>query len=546
MTETTTELNERELDALIERVNQAIEHELALSTDDMRLLLNALVMLTQLQERLAAHDITLHKLRKLAGIVQGSEKLKDLVPPAASESKTKKKRRSPKKPPPAPPVVHERCHHTIEDLKPGQPCPLCEKGKLYKYEPAISVRISGQSPLKRTEHISERLRCNTCLAYFTAPLPEEVQQDGGEGQLYGYSSRALMSLHKCFAGVPFYRQQSLQQLFGMPVSASTAFDQCEYVANDVQPVVKYLIAQAADATCYQLDDTTNRILDQSTTLKPDRQTGKPKARSGIYTSGVIATLARGQACVLFQTNIGHAGEWIDEIVAARAPDAPIPIVMSDALSSNQPTRLAEYYKALCNAHARREFVEVLPAFPDKVPWVLERYAWIWEYDAHCKEHHYSEAQRLDYHRQHSLPVMEQLRDWGQRQLDTDETEANSGLGKAIGYFLRHFDALTAFCRWPGAPIDNNEMEATLKLIIRSRKNSLFFKTLAGAAVSDVLTSLIATCEKAAINTFEYLIVLQRHAKAIKRQPQLWLPWNYAQTLAALEPAQRSENCDEAA
>jgi hypothetical protein len=103
MTETTTELNERELDALIERVNQASEHELALSTDDMRLLLNALVMLTQLQERLAAHDITLHKLRKLAGIVQGSEKLKDLVPPAASESKTKKKRRSPKKPPPAPP-----------------------------------------------------------------------------------------------------------------------------------------------------------------------------------------------------------------------------------------------------------------------------------------------------------------------------------------------------------------------------------------------------------------------------------------------------------
>jgi hypothetical protein len=181
-----------------------------------------------------------------------------------------------------------------------------------------------------------------------------------------------------------------------------------------------------------------------------------------------------------------------------------------------------------------------------VPWVLERYGLIWKHDDHCKEHHYSDPQRLDYHRQHSLPIMEELRDWGQRQLDTDETEANSGLGKAIGYFLRHFDALSAFCRWPGAPIDNNEMEAMLKLIIRGRKNSLFFKTLAGAAVSDVLTSLIATSEKAGINTFDYLIVLQRHAAAVKRQPEQWLPWHYAETLAALKSATEApENCDQA-
>jgi hypothetical protein len=221
--------------------------------------------------------------------------------------------------------------------------------------------------------------------------------------------------------------------------------------------------------------------------------------------------------------------------------------MSDALSSNQPTRLTEYYKALCNAHARREFVDVLPAFPAKVPWVLERYALIWEYDEHCKEHHYCAAQRLDYHRQQSLPILDELRDWGQRQLDTGDTEVNSGLGQAIGYFLRHFEALSAFCRWPGVPIDNNAMEATLKLIIRGRKNSLFFKTLAGAAVSDVLTSLIATSEKTGINTFDYLIVLQRHAEAVKRQPELWLPWNYAQTLATLAPAaEPSENCGEAA
>lgn len=136
--------------------------------------------------------------------------------------------------------------------------------------------------------------------------------------------------------------------------------------------------------------------------------------------------------------------------------------------------------------------------------------------------------------------MKELREWGQQQLNTGETEPNSGLGKAIAYLLRHFEALTAFCRWPGVPVDNNEMEATLKLIIRGRNNSLFFKSLAGAAVADVLTSLMATCDKAGINTFDYLIVLQRHAEAVKRQPEQWLPWNYQSALESLE------SCDKAA
>ena len=261
---------------------------------------------------------------------------------------------------------------------------------------------------------------------------------------------------------------------------------------------------------------------------------------------MIATLDSGHQCVLFQTNIGHAGEWIDDIIGPRSLDSPVPILMSDALSSNQPCSLVEYYKALCNAHARREFVDVIDHFPDKVPGVLERYALIWDHEDHCKDHHYSAQQRLDYHRQHSLPVMEELRQWGQLQLDTEETEANSGLGKAIAYFLRHFEGLTAFCRWPNVPLDNNEMEAILKLIIRGRKNSLFFKTLAGAAVADVLTSLIATCDKAGINTFEYLIVLQRHAAVVKHQPELWLPWNYLETLAAWEASKISSTGNKAA
>ena len=371
--------------------------------------------------------------------------------------------------------------------------------------------------------------------YFTAALSPEAQADGDAGQTYGYSARAMMALHKYYAGLPFYRQHTLQQLFGTPISASTVFEQCEHVANAVQPVFKALMAQAAGAVHYYLDDTTNRILKQGPVEKPDRKTGQLKTRSGIYSSGVIATLAGGEQVLLFQTNIGHAGEWIDQILKDRPPDAPVPIVMCDALSRNFPSQI-EFEKSLCNSHARREFVEVFEHFPADVQWVLEHYALIWQHETHCQEKKLTPAQRLAYHQAHSLPVMQQLRDWGQQQLDSGAVEANSGLGKAIGYYLRHYAGLTAFCRIASAQIDNNWMEQALKLVIRNRKNALFFKTLAGAAIADVLLSLIATAAQAKINVFEYLIVLQQHAQAVKQNPPQWLPWNYQNTLQALDIA----------
>ncbi|MCB1807991.1 MAG: IS66 family transposase [Candidatus Competibacteraceae bacterium] len=530
------ELSDAELDGLIERLEQAIAHDLALSAADLQCLLQIVLSFAHWHERLSERDITLHKLRKLAGIVQSSETLSHLLPkPPSARSKKPPKTATSKSEPPSEPVIHERCTHMIEGLQKGQLCPECQRGKLYRYAPVTLLRFTGQSPLVCTQHLLERFRCNACGSYFTAELSPDAQADGEAGQTYGYSARAMMALHKYYAGLPFYRQHTLQQLFGTPISASTVFEQCEHLANAVQPVFNALLGQAAAAVHYHLDDTTNRILNQGPIQKPDRKTGQLKTRTGIYTSGVMATLASGDEILLFQTNIGHGGEWIDQILKDRPPDAPIPILMCDALSRNFPSQI-EFEKSLCNSHARREFVDVFEHFPDDVAWVLEHYALIWQHETHCEEKKLTPTQRLAYHQAHSLPVMQGLREWGQQQLDRGAVEANSGLGKAIGYFERHYPGLTAFCRLEAAQIDNNRLEQALKLVIRNRKNALFFKTLAGAAIADVLLSVIATAAQAKVNVFEYLIVLQRHAKDVKQNPQQWLPWTYQHTLQALDIA----------
>ena len=73
------------------------------------------------------------------------------------------------------------------------------------------------------------------------------------------------------------------------------------------------------------------------------------------------------------------------------------------------------------------------------------------------------------------------------------------------------------------------MERALKRAVLHRKNALFYRTLHGAQVGDLFMSLIHTCQLCGINSFDYLIELQRNAQNLAAQPAEWMPWNYRDT-----------------
>jgi transposase len=519
-----TDIDSKALEALIARVSEAKENNLALSSEDCQLLLDALVTLASMQDRLANHDVTVHKLRKLLGIERSSEKRDDVTkqPKAAPKKRDKKSKNDNEGFTPVKPKVTV---HPLTELSKGDNCPECLTGKVYKTEPGSFLRITGQSPFTPEQHVMERVRCNTCGAYFTAPLPNDVLKDGSGAQKYGYTARALMAIYKYFAGLPFYRQGSIQQLLGVKMTASTVFDQVELVCNAIYPVYLHLFALASDADHYYLDDTTHRILDAKPVEKKVRNSNKTRLRSGVYTSGVIATTRNNRDIVLFETNIGHAGEFIDSILHKRAKSSRAPIIMSDALPSNQPSVLKAVI-SLCNCHARRQFVDVINHFPDEVEHILKRYGEIWTNEHLVIEQELTPVMRLAYHQQHSLPVMAEIKLWGETHLSEGSVEENSGLGKAIRYFIKHYDGLSCFCTHEGVKLDNNQIEAMLKIIVRDRKNAMFHKTLLGATIGDVITSMIASASEAGINVFDYFTVLQQNQEKVKTSPKSYLPWNY--------------------
>ena len=495
------DIAEHELDALIGRVEEARDHGLALSAVDLGLLLNALLTLANVAERLEHDDLTIARMRKLLGIVRSSEKLRDLTGVRDAEAgddaanadgrgadgggdaaaddgaqpakpgSTKGTRRPRPKPKPAKPEVH---HHLMTDLARGDACPGCHAGSLHKYAPSEFTRIRGHSPFSAERHVSEQLRCSGCGEIHRAPLPSDVLADGAAGQKYGHSARSAMSIAKYFGGEPFFRQQTVQGLFGVSLSASTIFEQCEQLSDALNPVYRALQRAAAAAALFYLDDTTHRILE----AKPVEKTrnGVTRLRTGVYASAVLAiaeeqrqeaagSAGRERRIVLFQTNVGHAGEWMDEILFHRPEGLGAPLVMSDALSSNAITTTT-VRRGLCNAHARRGFVEVAASYPDEALFALETYQTIWAAERHCIVEGLDPEARLAWHRTHSAGPMAELRHWCEQQLASGAVEQNSTLGGAMRYLVRHFDGLTLFLREPGAPVDNNEIERLIKLVVR--------------------------------------------------------------------------------
>jgi hypothetical protein len=126
--------------------------------------------------------------------------------------------------------------------------------------------------------------------------------------------------------------------------------------------------------------------------------------------------------------------------------------------------------------------------------------------------------------------MDDLKEWMENQFSERKAEPNSGLGKAIKYFLKHWDRLTTFLRVAGAPLDNNICERALKKAVLHRKNALFYRTLNGARVGDLFMSLIHTCQLNRVDPFHYLTVVLKRIAVVREKPGDWMPWNYRRTL----------------
>jgi transposase len=421
-------------------------------------------------------------------------------------------------------------------LQPGDPCPQCEDGTVYETNrPGVLVRLKGQPPVGAVVYWLQKLRCNLCGVVFTAEAPPSA-----DGEKYDPTVGSMIAVLKYGSGMPFHREEKLQENLGIPLPASTQWDLVAAKAEVAEPAFAELIRQAADGEVVHNDDTTVKILEmmgeraKAEALSEESSNGlkesspKKSERRGLFTSGIVAT-REGRKIALFFSGRQHAGENLKDVLAHRSETLAAPIQMCDALSRNLPKELKTIV-AHCLAHGRRQFVDVAEDFPEECRYVLELLTAVYHNDEVARERQLSPSARRHFHQSESGPTMEKLHIWLERQFAARLVEPNSSLGGAISYLLKHWERLTLFLRVPGAPLDNNICERALKKAILHRKNALFYKTSRGAHVGDVFMSLIHTCELCGTNAFDYLTELEHHADDLSSNPPDWMPWNYRQAL----------------
>jgi hypothetical protein len=417
-------------------------------------------------------------------------------------------------------------HH---ELKAGDKCPECPRGRLFcMKKPALVLRITGHAPLQARVYELEKLRCSSCQKIFTAGMSAEAG-----GKKYDEKAGAIISLLKYGNGFPFYRLKNLQKEFGIPLPAATQWEVVEGVGNVCYPIYRELINQGAQGEVIHNDDTGVKILSLMKEIEREKK-GRPVCdqeeenmkcdRKGMFTTGIVSKAGKREIALYFSGR-NHSGENLEEVLRRRSKSLGPPVQMCDAEARNT-VKERETNISNCLAHGRRKFIDLADTFPAECRVVIEALAEVYVNDRITKEQDMPGGERLRFHQCHSGPVMNRLRCWLDRQFEEREVEPNSSLGGAIKYMQKHWEKLTMFLRVENAPLDNNAAERILKKVILHRKNAYFYKTESGAAIGDILMSVIQACNLAGINAFEYLVAIQKHAGKVLLNPEQWLPWKY--------------------
>lgn len=412
----------------------------------------------------------------------------------------------------------------------GECCPGCKKGKLRTLaQPSSILRIVGQAPLAAKRWDCENLRCNACGHVYTARAPAEAQ-----GPKMTDSAAATCAILRYGAGMPSNRLDWVQRSAGVPVPATTQWHAALDHVEDLKPVHAELRRRAAQAFLFHTDDTTARILGlmgkRREALVAAKGLDDPK-RTGLYTTGILAVTEAG-LITLFCTGRQHAGENFGALLAGRDASCAPPIHMCDGLSHNSPGD-HDVIEASCLAHGRRQFVDEVANFPSECRHLLVELGRVYRNEQVTRQRALTPDERLRYHQEHSKPLLDALELWMKALTADKKVEPNSTMGKAIRYCEKRWDKLTLFLRVPGAPLDNNACERILKMCIRHRRNSLFYKTQRGADVGDLYMSLIFTAMLDGQNPHHYLVALMGNPRAVREDPAAWLPWNYLAAIAAI-------------
>jgi transposase len=359
-------------------------------------------------------------------------------------------------------------------------CPGCG-GERTRIGEESSEQLDYQpASLFVVEHVRCKYACPHCQEHVvTADKPTQPIDKG----LPGPGLLAHVVVSKYADHLPLHRLERIFGRQGVALSRSTLCDWMAACADLLTPLVDYLKGRVLASRAIHTDDTPVPVLD-------DKRAATRQGRMWVYIGD------KEHPYTVFDYTPTHARD---------GPKA----FLGDFRGYLQADAFAGYdgiyatgkvLEVACWAHARRKFYEARTADAERSHAAL---AWVRRlYDVEDRAKALADADRCASRQAESRPLLTAFRQWLQEQRAL--VLPKSPMGQAISYALSNWEAL---CRYSDAGflnIDNNASERTLRAVAVGRKNWLFCGSDKGGRTAATLASVIACCQRHAVDPFAYL------------------------------------------
>jgi transposase len=342
-----------------------------------------------------------------------------------------------------------------------------------------------------------------------APIPPAIVARAK----YNDSIIVEMMIRKYFSGMPFYRVVQDMRAMGSDLSESQLSDLAQRFATFVSPVVAAIRSQVLAETVAHIDETS-----------------LPTQDGGRYLWGIL-----GGNQIFFHVG-GRGGNELRNIlglalkeattreIAARSarasgPGWKIVNVMADGYEVyNTVLKEAGIVRLACWSHGRRKFkpyvadpvlssigaaIGVLYQFEDQAKKEVARQELV------------DEAADAVYTRlraERSKPQLAKI----QRMLTESRGRYPEGSDQrlAIAYILDDWAAFVAYAERGDLPIDNNDCERALRMIVVGRKSWMFIGSEDAAQPAADIFSVMESCRRCRVEPRAYMqyVVERLHAK----------------------------------
>jgi transposase len=395
-------------------------------------------------------------------------------------------------------------------------CHGCDLTKLARLgEDVTEVLEKIPARLKVIRHVRPRYACRSCEAVFQAPAPELPIERGRPGP----GLIANVAVSKFCDGLPLYRQSVILGREGIEIDRATLADWLGHAAWWLSPLAVLIGQYLMRSPVIHTDDTTIKV------LAPGHGQTRT-ARFWVYAVDPRIWTGVGPPAAFYRYSPDRDGERPREHLAGFSgflhADAYAGYGALYLASGNQPPRVTH---VACFAHARRKFFEVFAA--TKSPLAEEavrRIARLYEVEAEITGK--PAETRLAARRTASQPLLDEFKTWADRQ--RRRISGKTALGKAFGYTLGRWDALTRFVTDGRLSIDNNLSERLLRGVAITRKNFMFVGSDRGGDRAAIFYTLIESAKLNGLDPEAYIAaVLDRMAKGHNSKAlDALLPWNF--------------------